>query len=377
MGLAKWLVLAGLIGSVIGFAPRASGQSEDEPDFEAADDPAAPREAAWRPFGEVLLRGDRVSGLPGGRADLERVRSRARLGLLWNAETRTGWSAGVALEAAIGTGANKNSLINNDVEDVDGFGLDQAWLRFGFGVDGAHELRFGKAPLPLTLSPLLWDDDLRPVGAGLRFSGRSGDFDRWQFDLGGFAPDPLDETGARMVAAQLGWHWREGAPTAGGVLVALLDFSRLDEFARAGLGRGNSQVAGTYRDEFRLLDAQGYLRHRLGDKWLELRLDLARNLDAADQDQAARASLVYGDRFDPQQPGWEFGWAWQRQQRNAVLAAVSADDWWFHTAARGHMPWLGYGFNAIWSLRLAAFFETRDGLDENTDRWLLDLEARW
>ena len=88
---------------------------------------------------------------------------------------------------------------------------------------------------------------------------------------------------------------------------------------------------------------------------------------------------MLGDRF---QGGWEFGWAWERIQRDAVLAAVTADDWWFHTASRGHMPWLGYGFRttwlgASWSMRLAGFFETRDGLDERTRRVLLDLEARW
>ena len=62
-----------------------------------------------------------------------------------------------------------------------------------------------------------------------------------------------------------------------------------------------------------------------------------------------------------------------------VLArrSVNADDWWFHTAARGNMPWLGYGFDATWSLRLAAFFETRDGLSEKTERVLLDVAARW
>jgi hypothetical protein len=358
--------------------------AQDEPDFEGeayddALDKASESGSAWRPFYEALLRGDRVSGLPAGRADLERVRSRLRAGTIWSPQGRDEWRVGIAVEGAIGTGANKDSLINNDIEDVDGAGLDQWWVsrRFGSAGGGEGEVQFGKSPLPLELSPLLWDGDLRPVGASLRWGGSARDFDRWSLVVGAFEPDPLDERGARLSAAQFGWHWRPGAPTSAGVLLGYLDWSDLDEFARVGLGRGNSLSVGRYRNDYRLLDAQVYVRHQLGEKWLEVRLDRVTNLDADVDDDGTRASLVYGDRFDPNQLGWEFGWSWQRQQRDAVLAAVTADDWWFHTAARGHMPWVGYGFNATWSVRVAAFFETRDGLGDQTERLLLDLDARW
>lgn len=357
----------------------ANANEQDDPDdgfgFDAGE--AGFALAAWQPFAEALLRGDRVTGLPGNREDLERVRARIRAGAVWMPDPARGWSFGIAAEAALGTGANKDSLANNDIEDVDGIGLDQAWVRWRAGGDTPGQVLLGKAPLPLALTPLLWDDDLRPTGASLRFGGAIGTYDRWQLDLGGFAPDPLDQRGARLAAAQFGWHWHEGAPTGAGLLLGYLDFSRVERLARAGLGRGNTLVAGRYRDGFRVLDLQVYLRRRLGEKWLEARLDRAHNLGADDARDATRATLVYGDRFDPQQRGWEFGWAWQRQQRNAVLAAVTADDWWFHAAARGHMPWIGYGFDRTWSLRLAGFFETRDDLEERTLRLLLDLEARW
>jgi len=41
------------------------------------------------------------------------------------------------------------------------------------------------------------------------------------------------------------------------------------------------------------------------------------------------------------------------------------------------MPWIGYGFDATWSLRLAGFREQRDGVSVHTDRVLLDVNARW
>ena len=41
------------------------------------------------------------------------------------------------------------------------------------------------------------------------------------------------------------------------------------------------------------------------------------------------------------------------------------------------MPWIGYGFDATWSMRLAGFHEERDNVSRHTDRLLLDLYAQW
>jgi len=340
----------------------AAGLAQDEPDFELEEE--APR---WLPFGELLLRGDRVTGLPNGRDDLERVRGRAVAGLRWQGESV---SFAAAVRAVAGSDANRDNLVNNDVGRADDVGLDQFWFRWQAGPHAA--VQAGKAPSPFELSPMLWDDDLRPVGAGARFG--AGEALRWQLDIAGLEPDPLGERSATLAGAQLGLHWREGASWSAGLLLGYFEWSDLAGYARAGLGRGNSLAAGRYLHDYRLLDAQLYLRGRAFDQPLEARVDRVHNLAAGGDDDGTRASLVLGDRFDG---GWEFGWSWQRIQRDAVLAAVSADDWWFHTAARGHMPWIGYGFDATWSLRAAAFFETRDGLSERTERVLLDLAARW
>ncbi|HMS81591.1 MAG TPA: hypothetical protein PKC20_19120, partial [Burkholderiaceae bacterium] len=37
------------------------------------------------------------------------------------------WSAGIAVEGALGTDANRDNLRNNDVETSDDVNLDQAW----------------------------------------------------------------------------------------------------------------------------------------------------------------------------------------------------------------------------------------------------------
>ena len=66
-----------------------------------------------------------------------------------------------------------------------------------------------------------------------------------------------------------------------------------------------------------------------------------------------------------------------RVQRDAVLAAFAEDDWWFHSFARGYMPWVAYGINQNWTVQASGFFERRDGVDEYTERLLLDLRSRW
>ncbi|TLY52219.1 MAG: hypothetical protein E6K53_04925 [Gammaproteobacteria bacterium] len=58
------------------------------------------------------------------------------------------------------------------------------------------------------------------------------------------------------------------------------------------------------------------------------------------------------------------------------MAAFNSDDWWFHSNMRGVMPWIGYGLDSTWSVRLAGFRELRDGVSVHTRRVMLDLNAR-
>jgi hypothetical protein len=152
-------------------------------------------------------------------------------------------------------------------------------------------------------------------------------------------------------------------------------FSSLEQLTLQGLSRTNRRVGNQLVSDFDLLDVQFVGRALVWNKPLEMRVDLVRNLGAEDQRDGARFSIVLGDARRLQ--GWELGFADQRIQRDAAMAAFNSDDWWFHSWARGVMPWVGYGFNPTWSARLAAFHELRDGVTEHTDRVLLDLYARW
>jgi hypothetical protein len=321
--------------------------------------------------GDLWLGQDHVSGLPNGRADLNRTRGRLRYGANWM--FAPSWEFVGSLRIAQGSDDNKDNRRNNDNERSDSFGVDQVLLRWRASEDAS--LQFGKAPLPLDLSPMLWDPDLRPVGIAYERSFARGDFDRLRLVAGYFAGDHLYGDDSRIGALQLGWNWREGAPMRGSAQLSWLDFSSLDELARQGLGRTNALVGGDYRSDFRLLDLQlgGHLD---AGAWpIDLRIDLVRNVGADDDRDGGRVSLSVGD---PRQPhGLQFGVALHRIQRDAVLAAFGSDDWWFHSNMRGQLVWVAYGIDQNWNLRLSGFRELRDGLSEHTHRLRFDIKAEW
>lgn len=341
--------------------PIASPETGDEP-------------PTWNWFGDILLRGDRIDDIPRAvEPSFSRAFGRGRFGAIWDPIPVL--DVGGAIKLAAASDPNSQDRAHNSNERSNDAALDELFLRVHAG--DAASLLIGKSAFPLSLSPMLWDDDLRPVGASVDATFAPDDFDRLQFLAGWFAGNHLYGDDSKIAAAQVAWHWHEGAPLAGSVALSYLGFSDLEELVRQGLARTNRRIVATPQlvSDYRLLDLQFSGRARVFDMPLEARLDLVRNLGADDQRDGARGSIQLGDSRQPQ--AWEFGLADQRIQRDAVMAAFNSDDWWFHSWARGVMPWVAYGFSPTWSARLAAFHERRDGVSEHTDRVLLDVYARW
>ena len=344
----------------------------------AADDPlTAPIEekpaSAWSWFGDLMLRYDRVTDIPRPvDPDIHAGFGRARFGVLYDPIPTLQFGAAVKLaESSIDNSENRSYNLNERANDI---ALDQAFVRWR--PNDNTSLLAGKAVFPLELSPLVWDADLRPIGVSGQFAMPIGEFDHLGFTAGYFAGDLPYGDDSRIGALQAAYRWHEGAPTSGAVLLSYLDFSDLHQATLQGLTRTNRRVGTQLVSDYRLLDLQLVGRLHPWNEWpLELRVDLLRNVGADNLRDGARGSIVLGDRMQPR--GWEFGLAAQRIQRDAAMAAFNSDDWWFHSFAHGVMPWIGYGFDATWSLRLAEFHEQRDGAKVHTDRVLLDVNARW
>ena len=353
------LVCAGL--------PAAIAQDID-PLLQSAELDAQPVESAWRLTADLALRTESTSGFE-NRDDIERLRSRLRLGM---AHDDGQWQFRALLKAGLGSDDNRDNLRNLDNEKSDGLGIDE--LSIGSRGEGI-DWQLGKTTLPLVSSPLTWDRDLRPIGASLGLERPLGEFHRWRATLGYFAPDHLYADDSRLAAAQLSWFLNEGGALGGELHLGYWRYDDLESTTASGLMRSNRIVDGRLASEFELLNVQGVLRRFFDDRPLELRLDLVDNLGADRDSRGARFSVVYGSSLIPGQ--WEIASAFQRIGRDAVPAAFNEDDWWFHSAARGVMPWVAYGINETWSVQLSGFFERPDGRDERIKRYLLDFRARW
>ena len=338
--------------------------------IQAPPEDAAPA-SAWSWFGDLMLREEHVTGIPRAEDSIQRIATRGRFGVLYDPIPQLEF--GAAIKLAVATNGNDEDRSYNLNERSNDIAIDQFFMRWRPN-DNAS-LLVGKTLFPLDLTPLVWDRDLRPIGVSGDFSVNVGEFDRLRFVAGYFAGDLPYGDNSRIGAAQVSYLWHEGAPTNGGVLLSYLDFSDLDELVLQGSTRSNRRISNQLVSDYHLLDMQFFGRTRAGDWPIELRIDLLRNLGADDQRDGARGSVVLGDSLKPQ--GWEFGFAAQRIQRDAAMAAFNSDDWWFHSFARGVMPWVGYGISSSWSVRLAGFHELRDGAPEHTDTVFLDVFARW
>ena len=327
--------------------------------------------AAWVPFGDARLRYERTQDIPARLDDIDRVRTRARIGSLYLGLSR--WELGMAAELAFGSDDNTDSRRNKDNERADDINLDQAYARFSLSEQSA--LLFGKTELPLTLSPLVWDTDLRPIGVSFHSTQSLENGSAVSVAAGYFAPDFIfDNEKTRLTAVQAGYVWQDGQPTRVQALLSYLDYSKLDVLASNGLGRTNRRLGPRFISDYELLDVQIIAHTELMDWPLRIALEGVQNLGADDFDQGGRTSVMLGDT---KSGGFEFGFAYQRAQRDAVLAAAADDDWWFQSFARGGMPWIGYGFGPDLAIRLSAFDERRDQIAKNTTRVLLDLSANW
>ena len=362
MALRYFIVLISLIA--------AASVSAQDAVLSAADD--QPKTSPWTWFGDVLVRGDHTANIPRPvDSTIDRVFGRGRFGVLYDPIPNLEF--GGAIKLAVANNPNSDDRSYNENERSNDINLDQFFVRWK--PNDTTSVLLGKSVFPLELTPMVWDSDLRPIGASAETSISVNSLDRLQFTVGYFAGDLLYGDDSRIGAAQAAYRWHEGEPVNGAVIVSYLDFTDLEQLTLQGLSRSNLRIGNQLVSDYRLFDTQFVGRMRPWGMPLEARIDLLRNLGADSQRDAARGSIVLGDRRQPH--GWEFGFAAQRIQRDAAMAAFNSDDWWFHSFARGVMPWIGYGFDATWSMRLAEFHERRDGVSDYTDRVLLDLYAQW
>lgn len=348
--------IASLLWLILAAGPVATAEAEE----------SSRGSLTW--IGDARARGDFVRDLPGDRDDLERGRLRVRAGIRWIFGPR--WEADVSLRAAVATDDNRDNRRNLDNEKSNGVRPDRLAVRW-FGPAGA-ELVLGKAPLAPELGPMVWDPDLRPVGAAYQQTFDVRGLDTLTAGVTLAHPDHDLEIGgeSRIGVAQLDWRIREGAPASGAVTLSYVTFADLDRLDDSGLVRTNVPTPGL---DYELVDLQLTGRRSFGDHPLEITVDTVVNLDAVrdDRDTGVELFVTFGDRRGPGR--WEAGATTRRVQREAAVAAFNDDDWWFPTAMRGTRAWVARGLTDRAWARVAISTERRDDLDEALERLLVDI----
>ena len=319
------------------------------------------------PFGDARLRYEHTRNIP---VEIERVRARVHLGALYLGVE--GWEFGAAALFNAGTNNARDNRRNRDNERSNRASVDQFYARW----QGERmSLQIGKALLPLALTPLVWDADLRPIGLSVTGADLNENGTGFAYGAGYFAPDFIfDNQKPRLAAVQAGWHWQQGQAISASALLSYLRFTRLDGLAANGIFRTNRRLGANFLSDYELLDLQLIGRMTLAETPLTIVLDGVDNRGSDNLNKGGRASVAWGNM---REGGVELGLAYQRNARDSVLAIAAEDDWWFQSFSRGTMPWLGYGFNENTWLRVAAFDERRDGASQSSKRLLLDLSTQW
>ena len=248
-------------------------------DVMAADDPLVlPGDEAppspWTWFSDILLRGDRVTDIPRvNDSNISRGFARGRFGILY--DPIPALEFGAAIKLAVASNPNSDDRSYNNNERSNDIALDQMFVRWH--PNDATSLLAGKTVFPLELSPMVWDQDLRPIGISAQTSFPAGGFNRFSIIAGYFNGNLPYGDDSRIGAFQADYHWHEGESTSADVLVSYLDFSDLRRLTAQGLARTNRHDGDRLLSDYRLLDLQFVARFHPGGRPLESRLDLLRN----------------------------------------------------------------------------------------------------
>lgn len=327
------------------------------------------------PWVDLRLRHDAVHDRPNA-PDFDRQRATLRAGLAWERPSQPLRLEG-GLRASLGSDHNRETWSVFDNETADTVEVDRLGVSLT-RVTG-DRLALGKMRLPVPLTELLWDDDLRPVGIGI--TSRLGWTGVEGLSLGGgaFTRTRFESDDVRVVVAQLGLE-RGNPATAGGELRAsYLGVGNRDSMITRGLARQNRVVttpAGPrLAEDFHVVDLQ-LMGHVHAGRWpVEARLDGALNASAERDRRALRTRLAIGGASAPW--GIEAGWIYQRIEREALAGALNSDDWWFHSRSQGHSIFLHTGLGRSASARIAGFIEKRDDVRAHTRRLIAELIWQW
>jgi len=303
-------------------------------------------------------------------ADRQRQRIRARVGI--DAEIAENVNVGLRLATGGDNPASRNQTLDGGFS-TKSLGFERAF--FEWQINDSLDISGGKMPNPFFRSGghhLIWDNDVNPEGLALGYSRGS-----WFTNVAALWVDERSSgDDGMMFGGQAGYTGTlgQGAHFTAGVSYYDYRNTQGHEAIFLNVNSGNRLDAnGNYLNDFNELELFGQLDLTVSDRPLRLFIDYVDNTEADDADTGLAFGAVYGGLDG--QGTWEFGYAYQDLEADAVIAAFTDTDFsGGGTDGKGHVFDIAYGFADHWSLAFKYSINERGG-DERNERDYNRLQA--
>lgn len=418
-------ILAALLGVAVADELRAQSSPTGDPaqdpaaaaDPQAAPDPQviaraveeylAARDAKPDPWDDVLGRlsvyGDmrlrqEASFHLDDQEDRNRTLLRARAGALYQlAETL---HAGFRLATGNPDDANSGHVTLGDGFDKLEINLDRAFVSWRPQAITGLDLTGGKFPHSFHLNPvygeLVWDEDVQPEGAFLKYSkAAGGTFNLFEVSAGQYLMvESSSASDAAATVAQVHTRMALSGSISGDLAVGYYHYQDptpdgsstmfQDNQGNAVIDRNGDGIADDFASDFGVLNPIASISTPAAGKPLVFSGEWMKNLRAeGDRDEGFAAGVSWGAQ--KQRGDWRYYYQWQVVEQDAVFSPVSQDDFLHATNFRGHalgLQWKALDKVAIhlWSLISAREHRgTTTPTDSDAYQWRvrLDLNIRF
>ncbi len=246
--------------------------------------------------------------------------------------------------------------------------LDLAYGRLRLGPVTAQGGRFA---MPLLLTEMVWDRDLRPQGGAVSLS-LGGEGSRRHFEVTG-----IYATGSHVFDDESVMYGGEAALTlatgtsSGLQLVgSYLQFDELDQLDPV-LGRQNSTLGGHYRNDYQVADA--IVRLTTGGP-MTLVADYCWNTALSSNNRGLWLAATFGALATTVA---QVDYTYARIDADATVAAFSGDDFYWGTGWEGHRFEIGRATARGSSMHAIAQWQRPKGDDSATRDWVLRWRIEW
>jgi len=231
--------------------------------------------------------------------------------------------------------------------------FDLYWGKIG---GGPIAVTGGRFIMPLPLTEMIWDKDLRPLGGNLTLQLDEGS---GSFAVSGiystrthvFEDESTMYGGSVILSLQSG---QNGHLEIGGSYLEFKDLDTLDPL----LHRQNTTLAGVYVHEYKVIDIQGRISGQ-GQVPVELVADYCWNRAVSENNKGLWLSVVMGEVGTSRA---QLTYTYAKIDQDAVVGAFNTDDFFWATGWEGHRADLGSAASRGSSIHAIAQWQRRQGI---------------